>query len=433
VIASYDKVIGYYAAQFATRGPARNALESRDLLEHYLFYPAVVYELFLGQLPVVFAVAVACLVLWALAARWLTGAEAATRSRRDFDHLVAYWIVALSILVPLTVLTVHSARSTAVARIVLPSMVFMATMLLADGTVWIYGRPIRDGRVRASLVLTSLALLVVGASAHAAQYDLRRTSMEGIFSDRKAALEMHAVIGRLAGRLGLRTPTFILNSLRDSLTPRIAATVMFERERRLLLPRTATIHNQIFAKPESFWDDVRRSDFILLQTRGEKIRYPYVEYVDSIADVLGPYVARNFIKVGEWSFGDTAATAYVAPRMNLELGVNLEREEAGPVAFSVSIPRVMLESHPDLTLTGSGAVAASVRLRKVVREDGGGDLADVRGEMVIEGGRYRIELYFDPEELGDAEVVTVRIEIDVPPSQIVPSPTSGTFALSKAN
>lgn len=418
VLTSYEKVAEYYAAQFASRGPARNLLEGRDWLEHWAFYPVSLYRYYLGQSGAVFVLALAALAACYAASRRSDRHRGAPAPARESGR--CYWIVGASLAIPLAIFTMHTARSDAVARMLVPSIVFLAAMALAD--VAAAARRLRppSGAVAAVWGVTAALLLAFGAAAHLRQYTTSVAGASIPFAERRAVFAMHGDIAELLYRLGVTRPTFVVNSLQEWLEPRITAVAAFENQKAVVLPTTPAIENQIFADDETFWGTVRTADVVLLQTAGYKERYPYVEFADSVADELRGAAVERFVPIGDWSFTHFAVSAWIAPRIKLVRGVNLESAAGPATAFTVSVPRRMLAARPRLTLRGAGTVPLSLRASARLA-----DGAPVSSRVEVGEGGYRMVLDVDPPRLGDADPVALHVELDAPGLSL---PSRGEFA-----
>ncbi len=294
---SLDDFYAYYAGQFAQRGPIRDVLSGRDALVHWLFYP---YNVLVQHAGATFfltaALAASCI--------FPMGRQAAARGAPPPPWLERYWPLLVSIVVPIAILTVHTVRSTVVAGIVLPSTVLLYVLALAD----LSGRPaLRTG---AALLVLAVAL-ALQSWQHLQWRELESEKLAG----GRVAFAMHYEIGRRLLELGRAEPVYVSNTLEDAFEPGIAATALFERDRALIRPRSPARAAQIFpVAPQRYREILRTADVVLLQTEGDRIRYPLVEYADSIGDEILAEAGAAMKPVGSWRFSGAAATAYLRPK-----------------------------------------------------------------------------------------------------------------------
>jgi hypothetical protein len=216
-------------------------------------------------------------------------------------------------------------------------------------------------------------------------------------------------VARLLYDLGQRSPIYLTNTMAQSLEPGIATTALFERDRLVIVPNAPAYRQQIFPpEKREFWQIVAATDAVLWQRRGDAIQFPYTEFVASIEDELLRRVDRDFVAVGEWSYGDMAASAHVAPRIRFRMGINLEvqRDREHPPSFSVRLPRVMLARRPRLILEGAvpegplSDVATTIDGRPVA---GRMQIADASARLVVDlpevsdtGGFSSLRVEFEP-------------------------------------
>jgi len=291
-----DDFYAYYAGQFAERGPIRGALSGRDTLVHWLFYPYNVLVQHTGRTFFLTAFLGAACV-------FSMGRHTSTENAPARAWLEHYWPLLVSIVVPIAILTVHTDRSTVVAGIVLPSIGLLYVLALAD----LGGRAIpRTG--------AALLVLVFALALHARQHHQWRELESEKLADGRVAFAMHYEIGRRLLELGRTEPVYLSNTLEDAFEPGIAATALFERDRELIRPRSPARAAMIFpVAPERYRQILRSADVILLQTEGDRIRYPLVEYADSIGNEILAEASAAMAPAGSWRFSDAAATVYLRP------------------------------------------------------------------------------------------------------------------------
>jgi hypothetical protein len=298
-----SQVAAYYSSQLAARGPVRNALAGRSALQHWLFYPYNVVIQHSRLMPLVWVAA--------LSLPWAMRRRSDGMARPRLGPWSRYAPPVAAIVVPLAILTAHSDRSTTVAGLALPPLALLATFALADLAA---RRPIARPAGTAPPMALACAVLAAALALHAAQHRLWRRAERARFADHVAVFEMHHAIAKAAAARGLVAADFVTNTLEDSFQPGIASTALFEREQRLLVPRLPLLREQIFAVgEEELWRVVRSADVALLQTRGPRVAFPFVAMVGATEDRLRREIDGRYDKIGDWSFADSAASAYVAP------------------------------------------------------------------------------------------------------------------------
>ncbi len=283
----------YYIGQVASRGPVRTALSGRSALVQLAFYPYNVAVQHVRFMPLI--AGLAALVPW-------LGIGRGSSEARPLRYAP---LLLVTIAVPLAILTLHSNRSTTVAGLVLPPIALLVTFALAE-----------RGRVGGrSALVASLIVLAVGLAVHGAQHAIWRAAERPRLADGAAIFDMHYRIASICAERGLHAPAYLTDTLEDEIEPAIGATALFERERRYLVPHNPAVREQIFAVGEPELGRIAAaSDVILLQTRGERIPYPYVQAVAAAREPLDRAIREHFVEIGNWSFTDSAATAYVARR-----------------------------------------------------------------------------------------------------------------------
>lgn len=347
-------VLAYYFGQFSIRAPVRNALSGRSAFQHAFFYPYAIWVHHIGYLLHLWVAYVAA--LWAYRRRPSNGGAAIARSS-GFSYWIDRYLVPLAMIgAPLAVLTIHKDRSPLVIGLVTGPIVFAATFALQD----VLGRlaPTDDRRWSKAPAVTAIATagLCVAVALHGLQHLRWRAHQQTIRAAGATAFDMQYRVARLLYDLGQRSPIYVTNTMAQSLEPGIATTALFEHDRLVIFPEAPARRQQIFPPEESeFWRIVATTDAVLWQRRGKAIQFPYTEFVTSIEDELLRRIERDFVEIGEWSYGDMAASAHVAPRIRFREGINLEvhRDRRRPPSFSVRLPRIMLARRPHLILEGS--------------------------------------------------------------------------------
>ncbi len=364
----FTAMANYYLGQFNVRAPVRNALSGRNAFKHLFFYPYAILHHHVRYLLPVWGALVG--VLWVCRDKIprrgeLTGYPGHPAARPDPELVERYLPLAVTVLVPLAVLTLHSDRSPVVIGLTLTPIAVAATFLLQNA----YERVAPNAkRVLPSassqsrpMTIIAIAALVAGTGVHALQHTGWRSEELLAREEATGAFEMHYTVARTLYALGHRFPVYLPSTMEQPLEPGVAATPLFERDRIFLMPQMPSRRQQIFPVEETrFWRLLSSTDAVLLQTSGDSVEFPFTKFVRSIEPALTSRVRKSFVAVGEWSFGGYSVTGFIAPRVHLRPGFNLEVRPTrhGEIAsFAVTLPQLMLDARPTLTLEG-GVVGA---------------------------------------------------------------------------
>ncbi len=425
----FTAMANYYLGQFAVRAPVRNALSGRNTIKHLFFYPyAILYHHTRFLLILWSAVAVA---LWSYRHRLGAGGApdiGPVASRRSL--LARYLPLIASTAVPVTILTLHSDRSPVVIGLTLTPITLAATFTLRDLIDQTGSRPAGWIHSRA-LNTVAIAALIAALALHGLQHSMWRSDERELGDEASGAYEMHYEVARLLYALGHRSPIYLPSTMAEPLEPGVAATPLFERDRKLLLPTMPAQRQQIFPVAEKrFWQLLPSTDAVMLQTHGAAIEFPFTKFMRSIEPRLSAELREHFVALDEWSFGDFAVAPYLRPKLRLTPGVNLEiRPPFGEeiASFVVSLPSVMLETRPILILEGGRSRGDDAL--KIAATTGGQSLESA---IAISARDVRIAIDFSDRPIAANRMIEVEVTISpseakVDPPRLARFPQSGRF------
>jgi hypothetical protein len=425
-------VVAYYFGQFSIRAPVRNALSGRSTFQHLFFYPYAIWVHHIGYLLYLWVAYLAGLLVYR---RRSTNVGAAAARPHGFSYWLERYLVPLATVgAPLTVLTIHKDRSPLVIGLVTGPIVLAATFALQDALDRL--APTRDRRWPRAPAVTAIATagLCVALALHGWQHLRWRAHQQAIRAAGATAFDMQYRVARLLYDLGQRSPIYLANTMAQSLEPAIATTALFEHDRVIIAPNVPARRQQIFP-PErgEFWRIVAATDAVMWQRRGAAIQFPYTEFVTSVENELLPRIERDFVEVGEWSYGDMAVSAHVAPRIRFREGINLEvyRDREHRPSFSLRLPRIMLARRPRLVLEGSLPAGPLPAVATTI------DGRPVAGRMQRNGSSARLVLQVPGVSEGDG---FLSLRVDFPPDSDRPAhrnspgwiPATGRFAKAAA-
>ena len=253
---------GYYGldhflgpqAEFRNRG-----LSIRTTLDSLAYYPQAIGREHLGSafLALIALAPVTAIVLHFVRRRGLAGV--ATAGATD-GHGLWFFLLA-SLLVPYTLLNLDPVKSTAVAGIVVPPLVWLG--VLAVTTLSRSQRRDRRSRV-AGAVLAGIAL-VAGSYTQVAE-----TRRPGPFTGPRGGYnrvgELYDALAEHCRQRGWTAPRVAATCLEtDYFQPIVILPYVYERHHVLINPQSERMGAYVWAVTEAeVFDEVRRSDFVIL-------------------------------------------------------------------------------------------------------------------------------------------------------------------------
>ncbi|MDM8515109.1 hypothetical protein QUF76_02830 [Desulfobacterales bacterium HSG16] len=427
---SFNAIASYYLSQSMNRSAIRKAqLGIETVWESMAFYPIQLLINHLGLCALTLAVLCICL-LGAVTLFYMGKRQVALEGEDSSNHIkISYWyaysFILICFLVPLCVLTFNASKSPVVGGILYPSLlaVFVVTILY----IYSYSTSCSIHVSEKMRYMTSLLVVIslfTGIWIHAAALtrpgflSRDRERVEGI-------VNMHLEMGRFAARMGLVFPTILFDTIRDDLAPRIATTLLYEQDKKLVVFSNVGRTGQIFSKAEAkIMDELSKTDFMLLR-EGPKLCYgfdilPYNRLMEKLRPKLKAYAKEKMMFLKKWRIENHTFELYATWQIQLKKEKNLFGDSGGWIThegFSAMIPADILMHRPIMRFEGDihkepfkgNFPAAKAKIRYQESEL----FKTVPSSLLVKENRY--ELLIDVSEFkisDDQKTCEIKIEFD---------------------
>ena len=316
----------YYGVGHFTGIERQIRLEEQNLgtaAEYLLYYPRSLVRDQAGGL----FLAVAGVALAAAAAT-----AAATRTRpggSPRDDAPTWVFLASCFLVPLGALSFHVVKSSVVASILVPALLWLTVFAVVWLTGAFRGRALPSVMARALTAIGALALLAGGY--HQLDRLRRHEPLAAQRGDVEQLLALYDAIGAQSRARGWSAPRVSTDRLIEFLYPGLVPPVVYERQGQLLR-YNGGLGGRIFAVGEAEALRVAEgSDFVVITDDGPDLTvYPFERSMRDIRPRLRSLCEQRFVRLGDYRFFGRQATLYVRP----EAGADAMRPRPDSAAAS---------------------------------------------------------------------------------------------------
>lgn len=288
-------------------------------LSDILYYPKAFITIHLGSTAtnLIIELLLITLVLYAIS-RLVTTKNASTKQvapicfPRLRDDLI---FLAISVLVPISILTLDLAKSSIVPGIILIPFLLIVTWIF----IFLYKRIINIVPKLAYLFAVIASLIFI-SGAHNYLYLLaqhRVLSYYGYSTSLPKATEMYDAMGDYAYKKGWSTVNISADQMADYLI--YPFTVLYYEQHHVLINlvpefgRSGVIKE---TKTEAF-NELKKSNFFITNanTYTASSVYPFENSIKPFRHLLQDYARKNFIKLGDYYFNKSHYIVYVNPSM----------------------------------------------------------------------------------------------------------------------
>ncbi len=298
-------------------------------------------------------------------------------------------VLAISLFVPLAILSLGYHRTNICAGIALPALLWLVLLLVVGGTGLhpgaLLGWPLR------ALLGTLAALSVAAGVHHQAWWYGHRTPFTAQRADNEEILRLHDHIEDLCTEHGWQQPVFAVTCNLDFLHPQVSQVLMYERHHSRRQVQAQLGMNVITIRPEEALAQAAASDLVLLAPP-RVITYPFEHCMADLYPQLRRLCEEHFIAEHTYRIRGQDVTLYVRPALRVTDPPT--RDWVGTEGFRLEGPAGALRGCKSVVLVGAADCAGlggSPTARAELRTPGC-QPQPVPVDLVVAGDGYRLKL-----------------------------------------
>jgi len=394
-------VVGHVTGQEKNIRAAEQGVGS--LVKALLYYPRSVLDVHTGSLFNVFAALLLTLAFIAFF-RWRRDGVG---KRLEAPGTPAFLL--LCVLVPVSILTLDTAKSPVVGQIVYPALL-LATLF----PVAVIARDFSNRSPAGVPALAALGVLTFGIGlGHQATHFVRHDDSASSRSDAREVVTLYDRLTELSVAEGWSSPRISYAATADYFHPLVLEPIAYERHGVLLQPKGALGATGILAPDESQVPALLgESDFAVIASTPSPLAtvFPFDRLMNAMKPGIEAFCAKNFAPVDHFRFFEQEVTLYVRPTLKIEGASGGWITSAG---LLLSAPSRVLRVRPRIELVGQtppqylkkipGIVSTLTRNAESVR---------VPTTIEASEGRYRIVISVDAKDLTDEGTARIRVAFD---------------------
>jgi hypothetical protein len=376
--------------------------------DHLLYYPRSLFWDHAGTKMLLLGAAV--LVAGLVLGRWWLRRGAVEGGWTTRSGLgVSFLFVALSLLVPVTVLTVYGSPSPLVANIMVPAIVWLVVL----ATLWLFRLQARTGFALRGLQLAALAVLSLGFFAHASSLSQHGRLFQAR-PDVEQITALYDALARHSQQMGWSAPVVSVNDNADYCWPTVFKPFVYERHHVLLQPRPLLGCGLKSVKEAEALQLIGQSDFVILNRTpavGKPV-YPFLQDMDRMRPQLLALCEQRFIPVGDFRLFCQDVTLYARPCLTVTGGT--PDHWITPNGLKLSGPGAVLQRFPRIELRGDihpELLDKVPEIRARVQTPGKQDRT-IPAHMSVSGNQYCIVVDLVPEDVAEQSTTLIYLTFD---------------------